>query len=113
MSLKKAVTSLKNYYKILKLNYSIYKLSKRKNSIFKELGLLVYEFYHVDKSLVEDEEVLSLISELKDIEIEIETIESKIEKIRNPSIKENEEISNELLLHPPKKEDKTDKEEKK
>jgi hypothetical protein len=112
MSLKKAVTSFRNYYKILKLNYFIYKLSKRKNSIFKELGLLVYEFYHVDKSLVEDEEVLSLISELKDIEIEIETIENKIEKIRNPSIKENEEISNELLLNPLKKEDTTNKEEK-
>ncbi len=111
MSFKGIVKSIVKFIKILKLNYSVYKLSKRKNIIFKELGLIVYEFYHIDKTLIDDEEVLSLISEIKDIETEIDIIENEIEAVRNPETVEKEEIDNELLLNN-SQEDTEEKEEK-
>jgi hypothetical protein len=66
--------------------------------IFKEIGILVYEFYYVNKSIIEDEEIEALSNEIKDIEIEVDTLEQLIEEIRNPEIIEKDEISNELLL---------------
>ncbi len=108
---KKLFSSLFVFIKLFKLNYRIYTVNKQKNKAFKELGIIVYEFYNVDKTLLGDEEVESLINEIKDFEIEIDEMEKQIEMIKNPIVEEKEEISNELLLDT-KKEIENDEENK-
>lgn len=91
-----------NFFKILKINLKKFRLNRKKEQIFRDLGFLVYEFYDIDKNFVEDDEIKDLILKLKDIEIEIEELDNLIDEIRlsnlNEPIEEKEEISNELLL---------------
>ena len=97
-----------NFIQIFKLNCQIYSINKNKNKVFKELGIIVYEFYNVDKNLIGDEEVESLINEIKDYEIEIDELEKMIESIKNPDMdmEEKDEISNKVLLENSDKEEK-------
>ena len=96
--LKKIYNWLLTFIKLFQLNCKIYNINKNKNKVFKELGIIVYEFYNVDKSLLEDDEIKSLIAEIKDYEIEVDELEKMIETIKNNKIEEKDEISNELLL---------------
>jgi|GEM_PF-5305340 len=67
------------FIKILNINLKIYKINKKKDKVLRELGLFVYEFYSVDKSLIENDEIKALVIEIKDFEIEIDELERKIE----------------------------------
>ena len=95
-----------NFIQIFKLNCQIYSINKNKNKVFRELGIIVYEFYNVDKNLIGDEEVESLINEIKDYEIEIDELEKMVESIKNPNIEEKDEISNKVLLENNEKDEK-------
>ncbi len=94
---KKIYIAIKNNILIAKLNIQIIKISKKKNIAYRDLGIIVYEFYNIDKNFFDDDEIKDIISEIKDYEIEIDELERQIENIKNP-IEEKEEISNELLL---------------
>ncbi len=108
---KKIFLMIKNNVEIAKLNLRIIKLSKKKNIAFKDLGIIVYEFYNIDKDFLDDDEIKDLIMEIKDYEIEIDELESQIEQIKN-HVREREEISNELLLNlKEKEEDKSNEQE--
>ena len=100
--MKNFMQKIYNFFKILKINFQQYRLNKRKEEIFRDLGFLVYEFYDLDKNFIEDDEIKDLILKLKDIEIELEELDNLIDEIRlsnlNEKIDEKEDISNELLL---------------
>jgi molybdopterin converting factor small subunit len=95
---KKIFIIIQNNILIAKLNMKIIKINKKKNLALRNLGIIVYEFYNIDKNFVDDDEVKDLIMEIKDYEIEIDEIERQIEQIKNP-IDEKDEIDNELLLN--------------
>ncbi len=92
------VKKIYNFFKILKINFKQYKLNKQKETLFRDLGFLVYEFHELDKNFIEDEEIKDLILKIKDIEIELEELDNLIDEIRLSDIQEKDEISNELLL---------------
>ena len=87
-----------NFFKVLKINFKQYRLNKKKEQLFRDLGFLVYEFYDIDKNFIEDDEIKDLILKIKDIEIELEKLDNLIDEIRLSNLEEKEEISNELLL---------------